>query len=105
MGRPSPEKGRGNRHQLQIDTTRNRRKAIIGQTLQSGSFALLRTAVVHRLGGALVVYFNFALAFGVVYRLIEALAPGSFRGVDPGERPDELALPRDSKVGRSYCLI
>ena len=46
---------------------------------------------VHRLGGALVVYFNFALAFGVVYRLIEALAPGSFRGVDPGETPDELA--------------
>src|SRR3954451_19170433 len=46
MGRPSPEKGRGNRRQLQIDTTENRRKAIIGQRLRSSSFALLRTAVV-----------------------------------------------------------
>src|SRR3954452_4227855 len=45
MGRPSPEKGRGNRRQLQIDTTENRRKAVIGQRLRSSSFALLRTAV------------------------------------------------------------
>src|SRR3954454_4525352 len=46
MGRPSPEKGRGNRRQLQIDTTENRRKAVIGQRLRSSSFALLRTAVI-----------------------------------------------------------
>src|SRR5437870_791850 len=45
MGRSSPEKGRGNRRQLQIDTTENRRKTVISQILQSGSFALLRTAV------------------------------------------------------------
>src|SRR3954462_1119398 len=45
MGSPYPEKGRGNRRQLQIDTTENRRKAVIGQRLRSSSFALLRTAV------------------------------------------------------------
>ena len=45
MGGSSPEKGRGNRRQLQIDTTQNRRKTLIGQTLQCSSFALLRTAV------------------------------------------------------------
>src|SRR5271165_5923473 len=40
-----PEKGRGNRRQLQIDTTQNRQKTIMGQMLQRGSFALLRTVV------------------------------------------------------------
>jgi hypothetical protein len=40
------EKGRGNRRHLQIDTTQNRRKAIIDQRIQRGSFALLRTVVV-----------------------------------------------------------
>src|SRR3984957_3323038 len=45
MGDPSSEKGRGNRRHLQIDTTQNRLKTIIGQILQRGSFALLRTGV------------------------------------------------------------
>src|SRR5664279_29685 len=49
MGRPSPEKGRGNRRQLQIDTTENRRKTVTGQRLRSSSFALLRTAVVEHM--------------------------------------------------------
>jgi hypothetical protein len=45
----------------------------------------------HRLRGAFVLYFNIALAFGVIFRLIEALAPGSFRGIEPSETPDQLA--------------
>nr|WP_294564343.1 potassium channel family protein [uncultured Rhodopila sp.] len=45
----------------------------------------------HRLRGAMVLYFNIALAFGVIFRLIEALAPGSFKGIEPGETRDQLA--------------
>src|SRR5277367_3184881 len=45
MGRPSLEKGRANRHQLQTDTTQNRRKTVIGQMLRSDSFGKLRTVV------------------------------------------------------------
>jgi hypothetical protein len=45
----------------------------------------------HRLRGAMVLYFNIALAFGVIFRLIEALAPGSFKGIEPGETNDQLA--------------
>src|SRR5271156_1884565 len=46
MGRPSLEKGRANRHQLQTDTTQNRRKTVIGQMLRSDSFGKLRTVVI-----------------------------------------------------------
>src|SRR5271156_1835834 len=45
MGRPSLEKGRANRHQLQTDTTQNRRKTVICQMLRSDSFGKLRTVV------------------------------------------------------------
>jgi hypothetical protein len=45
MGGPSPEKGRGNRHQLQIDTTKNRRKTVIYQMHILGLLAVNRTAV------------------------------------------------------------
>ena len=45
----------------------------------------------HRLRGAIVLYFNIALAFGVIFRLIETLAPSSCRGIDPGETADQLA--------------
>jgi pyruvate/2-oxoglutarate dehydrogenase complex dihydrolipoamide dehydrogenase (E3) component len=46
MGRPSPEKGRGNRHQLQIDTTENRQKTVMPQALLHSSFRKLRTVVI-----------------------------------------------------------
>jgi hypothetical protein len=46
---------------------------------------------VHRLRGAIILYFNIALAFGVVFRLMEALVPGSFRGIDADETADQLA--------------
>jgi hypothetical protein len=46
MGGPSPEKGRGNRHQLQIDTTKNRRKTAIYQMSILGLLAVNRTAVI-----------------------------------------------------------
>ncbi|MSP02703.1 MAG: glycosyltransferase [Acetobacteraceae bacterium] len=46
MSEPSPDKGRANRHQLQTDTTQNRRKTVIGQTLRNGSFGKLRTVVI-----------------------------------------------------------
>ena len=39
-GRASPEKARGNRHQLQIDTTKNRWKTLIGQPLLSSSLGV-----------------------------------------------------------------
>src|SRR5579864_7023066 len=42
---PSPEKGPGSRLLLQVDTTQNRRKAIISQTLRGSSFGKLRTVV------------------------------------------------------------
>src|ERR1035441_10830834 len=45
MGEPSPEQGRGNRHQLQTDTTPNSRKTIMDQALPSISFAANRTVV------------------------------------------------------------
>lgn len=45
----------------------------------------------HRLRGAMVLYFNIALGFGVIFRLIETLAPSSFRGIDPSETADQLA--------------
>jgi hypothetical protein len=43
----------------------------------------------HRIRGAIVLYLNIALAFVVVYRLIEELTPGSFRGVAPAETRNE----------------
>ena len=46
MGGPSPEKGLGNRRQLQVDTTPNRQKTILHQMLADSSFAVNRTAVV-----------------------------------------------------------
>ena len=45
----------------------------------------------HRLRGAIILYFNVALAFGVVFRLVYALAPDSFRGIDADETADQLA--------------
>jgi len=45
MGGPSPEKGPGNRRQLQIDTTQKRLKAISFQMPTEGSFAVNRTVV------------------------------------------------------------
>jgi ATP-dependent protease ClpP protease subunit len=45
MGGPSPEQGRGNRHQLQTDTTQNSRKTIMDQSLPGISFAANRTVV------------------------------------------------------------
>ena len=42
---PSPEKGPGSRLLLQVDTTQNRRKAIISQILRGSSFGKLRTVV------------------------------------------------------------
>jgi hypothetical protein len=46
MGGPSPEKGPGNRRQLQIDTTQKRLKAIPFQMPTESSFAVNRTVVV-----------------------------------------------------------
>jgi hypothetical protein len=46
-GRASPEKGRGNRHQLQIDTTKNRQKTLMGQAFLCSSFGKLRTVVIN----------------------------------------------------------
>src|SRR5579864_7748758 len=46
---PSPEKGPGSRLLLQVDTTQNRRKAIISQTLRGSSFGKLRTVVMPQL--------------------------------------------------------
>ena len=37
----------------------------------------------HRVQGAVVLYLNFALLFFTVYRLLENLMPGAFRGVPP----------------------
>jgi hypothetical protein len=37
----------------------------------------------HRVQGAVVLYFNFALFFFTIYRLIEVLSPGSFHGLPP----------------------
>jgi hypothetical protein len=45
MGGPSPEKGPGNRRQLQIDTTQKRLKAIPFQMPTESSFAVNRTVV------------------------------------------------------------
>jgi hypothetical protein len=45
MGGPSPEKGRGNRHQPQIDTMQNRRETLMRQALLRSSFGKLRTVV------------------------------------------------------------
>ena len=45
MGTPSPEKARGNRRQLQTDTTQIRRKTVIDQIFLGGSFGKLRTVV------------------------------------------------------------
>jgi hypothetical protein len=45
MGGPSPEKGRANRHQLQIDTTKNRQKTVIYQMPILSFLAVNRTAV------------------------------------------------------------
>jgi hypothetical protein len=45
MGGPSPEKGLGNRRQLQVDTTPNRQKTILHQMLADSSFAVNRTVV------------------------------------------------------------
>ena len=45
----------------------------------------------HRMRGAMVLYSNIALAFGVIFRLIEALSPGSFKGIEPDETHDQLA--------------
>jgi hypothetical protein len=44
-GRASPEKGPGYRHQLQIDTTQNRRETLMRQALLRSSFGKLRTVV------------------------------------------------------------
>jgi hypothetical protein len=49
MGGPSPEKGPGNRRQLQIDTTQKRLKAIPFQMPTESSFAVNRTVVVRKL--------------------------------------------------------
>jgi len=46
MGGPSPEKGLGNRRQLQVDTTPNRQKTILHQMLADSSFAVNRTVVI-----------------------------------------------------------
>src|ERR1022692_4598450 len=46
MGGPSPEKGPGNRRQLQVDTTPNRQKTILYQMFPDNSFAVNRTVVV-----------------------------------------------------------
>jgi hypothetical protein len=48
MGGPSPEKGRGDRHQLQIDTTQNRRETLMRQAILCSSFGKLRTGVIAR---------------------------------------------------------
>jgi hypothetical protein len=56
MGDPSPEKGQGNRHRLQADTTQNRRKVVVYQTFNLGSFRKLRTPVMQ------VLYSNFRVA-------------------------------------------
>jgi hypothetical protein len=48
MGGPSPEKGPGNRRQLQIDTTQKRLKAIPFQMPTESSFAVNRTVVTAR---------------------------------------------------------
>ena len=45
MADPSPEKGRGKRRQLQVDTTQKRQKAFLYQMLPGGSFAVNRTVV------------------------------------------------------------
>jgi len=45
MCAPSPEKGPGSHLRLQVDTTKNRRKAIISQILLGSSFGKLRTVV------------------------------------------------------------
>ncbi|MBS0639236.1 MAG: ion channel [Acetobacteraceae bacterium] len=37
----------------------------------------------HRIVGAIVLYLNIALAFGVLYRLGAELSPGAFRGLPP----------------------
>jgi hypothetical protein len=49
MGGPSPEKGPGNRRQLQIDTTQKRLKAIPFQMPTESSFAVNRTVVIFTL--------------------------------------------------------
>jgi hypothetical protein len=46
MGGSSPEKAPENRQQLQIDTTKNRWKTLIGQPLLPSSFGKLRTVVI-----------------------------------------------------------
>src|SRR5260370_9629613 len=46
MGGSSPEKEPGNRHLFQIDTTENRRKIVMPQTLLHSSFGKLRTVVI-----------------------------------------------------------
>ncbi|MDR3571031.1 MAG: hypothetical protein P4L81_02435, partial [Candidatus Pacebacteria bacterium] len=45
MGDSSPEKGPGNRRQLQVDTTQNRQKNILYQMLHGRSFTVNRTVV------------------------------------------------------------
>jgi hypothetical protein len=37
----------------------------------------------HRIQGAVVLYLNFALFFFTIFRLIEVLAPGAFKGLPP----------------------
>src|SRR3954454_22874035 len=80
MGRPSPEKGRGNRRQLQIDTTENRRKAVIGQRLRSSSFALLRTAVICTDDGS---YGEPGLVTAVLKRVLEQQTPDKVVAIGP----------------------
>jgi RNase P/RNase MRP subunit p30 len=60
MGGPSPEKGPGNRRQLQIDTTQKRLKAIPFQMPTESSFAVNRTVVDahHARQVALLINFN-----------------------------------------------
>jgi hypothetical protein len=55
MGGPSPEKGRGDRHQLQIDTTQNRRETLMRQAVLCSSFGKLRTEVEQRINSAVEI--------------------------------------------------
>jgi hypothetical protein len=56
MGGPSPEKGPGNRRQLQVDTMPNRRKTILYQMLPDSLLAVNRTVVIRHIDPQIAPY-------------------------------------------------